>query len=76
MANRAECVMLNKGPYILDAIRMLDGVLARMEGHQHKKTPQLRVLHSWQAAFSAEHVGIENFLHVEHSDGRAGSRAR
>ena len=59
MANRAECVMLNKGPYILDAIRMLDGVLARMEGHQHKKTPQLRVLHSWQAAFSAEHLGTQ-----------------
>ena len=54
MANRAECVMLNKGPHILDAIQMLDGVLARMEGHQHKKTPQLRVLHSWQSAFSAE----------------------
>lgn len=54
MANRAECVMLNKGPFILDAIRMLDGVLTRMEGHQHKKTPQLRVLHSWQAVFSPE----------------------
>jgi pyruvate kinase len=62
MANRAECVMLNKGPYILDAIQMLDGVLARMEGHQHKKTPQLRVLHSWQAAFSAEHVGTEESI--------------
>ena len=59
MANRAECVMLNKGPYILDAIRMLDGVLARMEGHQHKKTPQLRVLHSWQAVFLAEHAGAQ-----------------
>jgi pyruvate kinase len=54
MANRAECVMLNKGPHLLDAIQMLDGVLARMEGHQHKKTPQLRVLHSWQSAFSAD----------------------
>jgi pyruvate kinase len=52
MANRAECVMLNKGPHIMDAIRMLDGVLTRMAGHQYKKTPQLRVLHSWQAAFS------------------------
>jgi pyruvate kinase len=54
MANRAECVMLNKGPHILDAIQMLDGVLARMEGHQHKKTPQLRVLHSWQSALSVD----------------------
>lgn len=52
MANRAECVMLNKGPHIMDAIRMLDGVLTRMDAHQHKKTPQLRVLHSWDAALS------------------------
>jgi pyruvate kinase len=52
MANRAECVMLNKGPHIVEAIRMLDGVLTRMERHQHKKTPQLRVLHSWEAVFS------------------------
>ena len=59
MANRAECVMLNKGPYILDAIRMLDGVLARMEGHQYKKTPQLRVLHSWHTAFSLGHEGTQ-----------------
>jgi pyruvate kinase len=52
MANRAECVMLNKGPHIMEAIRMLDGVLTRMEGHQYKKSPQLRRLRSWQAAFS------------------------
>ena len=30
---------------------MLDGVLTRMDAHQYKKTPQLRVLHSWQADF-------------------------
>jgi len=53
MANRAECVMLNKGPHIMDAIRMLDGVLTRMDAHQHKKTPQLRILHSWHATLSA-----------------------
>ena len=52
MANRAECVMLNKGPHIMDAVRMLDGVLTRMEGHQYKKSPQLRRLRSWQAAFA------------------------
>ena len=27
---RAECVMLNKGPYILDAMRALDDILRRM----------------------------------------------
>ncbi len=47
MAERAECVMLNKGPFILEAIAILDDVLTRMEAHQLKKTPQLRALHSW-----------------------------
>lgn len=47
MAERAECVMLNKGPFIAEAITILDDVLRRMEAHQLKKTPQLRALHSW-----------------------------
>jgi len=47
MAERAECVMLNKGAFIAEAIAILDDVLARMEAHQLKKTPQLRALHSW-----------------------------
>ena len=47
MSERAECVMLNKGPFIAEAIGILDDVLMRMEAHQLKKTPQLRALHSW-----------------------------
>jgi pyruvate kinase len=47
MAERAECVMLNKGEFIAEAITVLDDVLNRMEAHQSKKTPQLRALHSW-----------------------------
>lgn len=47
MAARAECVMLNKGPYIFDAIEVLDTLLGRMGTHQHKKTAQLRALQSW-----------------------------
>jgi pyruvate kinase len=47
MAARAECVMLNKGEYLMDAIDQLQGLLARMEGHQHKKSPMLRRLQSW-----------------------------
>jgi pyruvate kinase len=47
MSERAECVMLNKGPFITEAIDILDDVLTRMEAHQLKKTPQLRALHSW-----------------------------
>ena len=44
MAQRADCVMLNKGPYIVEAIRMLDGILKRMQEHQHKKASMLRSL--------------------------------
>jgi pyruvate kinase len=47
MAERAECVMLNKGPHVLDAVGVLDDVLGRMESHQSKKTSRLRALHSW-----------------------------
>jgi pyruvate kinase len=53
MAARAECVMLNKGPRIIDAVKMLATLLSRMHGHQYKKTPQLRVLHAWESAFRA-----------------------
>ncbi len=47
MAERADCVMLNKGPYVGEAVAVLDAILARMEGHQVKKTSRLRALHSW-----------------------------
>ncbi len=45
MAVRAECVMLNKGPYILDAIEALVNVMIRMKEHQRKKFSRLRALH-------------------------------
>ena len=46
MGVRAECVMLNKGPYILQAVRALNNVLEKMQAHQHKKMSRLRAL-SW-----------------------------
>ena len=45
MSERAECVMLNKGPFVLDAIAMLDDITRRMQSHQHKKSARLRALH-------------------------------
>jgi pyruvate kinase len=45
MGERAECVMLNKGPHILEAIEALDDILKRMQAHQHKKRAMLRRLH-------------------------------
>ena len=44
MGGRAECVMLNKGAHVVEAVRFLDDVLARMQAHQHKKTAMLRAL--------------------------------
>jgi pyruvate kinase len=45
MAQRADCVMLNKGTYILKSIAMLDDIMKRMQQHQYKKTSLLRMLH-------------------------------
>jgi pyruvate kinase len=43
-AGRAECVMLNKGPFVTEAVRVLDDVLSRMRAHQDKRTGLLRRL--------------------------------
>lgn len=44
MGERAECVMLNKGPHLVTAVRVLDDILRRMEAHQSKKSARLRPL--------------------------------
>ena len=44
MSAQAECVMLNKGPHIIDAARVLDDILRRMAQHQTKKRSMLRPL--------------------------------
>lgn len=44
MGDRAECVMLNKGPHIVDAVVTLDDILKRMQTHQAKKQSMLRKL--------------------------------
>ena len=45
MGERSECVMLNKGPHMVQAVSVLDNILRRMQEHQSKKTSQLRPLH-------------------------------
>ena len=45
LSQRAECVMLNKGPFLLQALDVLDNVVSRMRDHQRKKTAQYRALH-------------------------------
>jgi pyruvate kinase len=44
MGERAECVMLNKGPHLVEAVRVLDDILRRMQAHQSKKSARLRAL--------------------------------
>jgi pyruvate kinase len=49
MSARAEAVMLNKGPFIVEAIQTLDDILGRMKEHQSKKRalyPPLKVSES------------------------------
>jgi len=50
MAVRAEAVMLNKGPHVVDGVAALDRLLTRMADHQDKKTPKLRALAAWPEA--------------------------
>ena len=47
MAERAECVMLNKGHFAPDAVAELVPLLERMEGHQFKKASRMRALRTW-----------------------------
>jgi pyruvate kinase len=52
MAERAECVMLNKGPFVRQAVRTLDDILHRMQAHQDKKRAMLRPLQVAAAVLS------------------------
>jgi len=44
MGMRAECVMLNKGPQVHEAVRMLANIIRKMEAHQFKKLSLYRPL--------------------------------
>jgi pyruvate kinase len=45
MGQGTECVMLNKGTHILEAVQTLDDILKRMQGHQSKKRSMMRELY-------------------------------
>jgi pyruvate kinase len=53
MGVRAECVMLNKGEHILEAVRFLDHILHKMQKHHLKKRSMLRRLAVAQVGVSA-----------------------
>lgn len=48
---RAECIMLNKGDYIIDGVKTVDDILSKSEGHNYKKTAMLRALNISKSMF-------------------------
>jgi len=59
MSVKAECVMLNKGPNIMETIKTLLNILQRMEAHQNKKQGTMRRL-SFANEFFVK--GAERFI--------------
>ncbi len=49
--SRAECIMLNKGDYIVDGVEVVSDILKKFEVHQYKKTSMLRSLGIAREAF-------------------------
>ncbi len=47
MAQGADCVMLNKGPYLAEGVAFLRDVLARMDRHHTKKFARFASLKAW-----------------------------
>src|SRR5699024_819447 len=52
---RADCIMLNKGDFIVDGVKILNRIIEKMETIQYKKTPIL---------------GKLNYKHVKHEKDR------
>ncbi|MCI0540020.1 MAG: pyruvate kinase [Verrucomicrobiales bacterium] len=82
MSERADCVMLNKGPFLPEAVSILEEVLVRMQAHQWKKMATFRALHSWdhlwRASSARSHVHQLNKARVDppHKPRAAGRRLR
>lgn len=48
---RAECIMLNKGDYIVEGVKTVDNILTKSENHNYKKTAMLRALNISKSMF-------------------------
>ena len=44
MAQRADCIMLNKGPHIISAIKMLDNIIRSMQKSTDTRKPKVKIL--------------------------------
>lgn len=52
ISERAECVMLNKGPFISETVSIPGEMLDQIEAHHRKKMATFRALHSWDHLWS------------------------
>ncbi len=59
-AAKAECVMLNKGDYIVDTIKLLKTILNKSGGHRHKKRYTMRPLNIATHFFNQFHKAKKN----------------
>jgi pyruvate kinase len=62
MGERAECVMLDKGPYMLEAVKALDNILERMQAHHAKKSALLRHLKIAESFFEGRADGRQALI--------------
>ncbi len=76
MGERAECVMLNKGPHIVEAVRALDNILRRMQAHQEKKSARLRHLSVAERFFHSKGPGEPSVGHPHDRPGGASDPPR
>lgn len=60
MSIRAECVMLNKGPYLNEALEVINSIEERMSQHMFKKHGALRPLRVAERFFEQEHKLLSN----------------
>jgi pyruvate kinase len=56
MSAQAECVMLNKGPFIVDAVRTLKDIIEKMGHHASKKKSTSRMLKVAENALEKIHA--------------------
>lgn len=63
LGHRAECVMLNEGPHMLAAVRVLNDILWRMQEHKSKRRTLLRELRPAQSLLP--HSNMESERHTD-----------
>ncbi len=65
LGQRAECVMLNKGPHILGAVRILDDILGRMQTDKFRRHAMLRELLPTQSLLPESNSRFERHTQAE-----------